>query len=225
MANIIDVSATLRTAVGSGPVNRLRKAGSIPAVVYGKGKDNQNIQVETKTFTKVIFGSASDNILVNLQIDGVQQLALVQEVQHDHLKGGIAHVDFHAIKDDEEIHAAVPVVLVGEAAGAKFGGMLELLLHSVEVRCLPKDLPEKITADVSHLNVGDSIHISDLKLAEGVRAKLDGNVVVAMVEKPKVEEVAATPAADAKADPKAKGAPAAKAAAPAAKAAAPAAKK
>lgn len=221
MANIIDVSATLRTAVGSGAVNRLRKAGSIPAVVYGKGRDNQNIQVDTKTFTKVIFGSASDNILVNLQIDGAKQLALVQEVQHDHLKGGITHVDFHAIKEDEEIHAAVPVTLIGEAAGAKFGGMLELLLHSVEVRCLPKDLPEKIIADVSHLNVGEGIHISDLKLPEGVRAKLDGHVIVAHVEKPKVEEAApaATPAADAKADPKAaaKAAPAAKAAAPAAK--------
>ena len=218
MANIIDVSATLRTAVGSGAVNRLRKAGSIPAVVYGKGQDNKNIQVDTKTFTKVIFGSASDNILVNLQIDGGKQLALVQEVQHDHLKGGIAHVDFHAIKEDEEIHAAVPVVLVGEAAGAKFGGMLELMLHNIEVRCLPKDLPEKITAEVAHLNIGDAIHISDLKLPEGVRAKLDGHVVVAMVEKPKVEEVVAAPAADAKADPKAaKAAPAAKAAAPAAK--------
>jgi len=220
MANIIDVSATLRTAVGTGAVNRLRKAGSIPAVVYGKGRDNQNIQVDTKTFTKVIFGSASDNILVNLQIDGAKQLALVQEVQHDHLKGGITHVDFHAIKEDEEIHAAIPVVLLGEAAGAKFGGMLELLLHNLEVRCLPKDLPEKITVDISHLNVGEGVHISDLKLPEGVRAKLDGHVIVAHVEKPKVEEAApAAAAADAKADPKAAGkaAPAAKAAAPAAK--------
>jgi len=220
MANIIDVSATLRTAVGTGAVNRLRKAGSIPAVVYGKGRDNQNIQVDTKTFTKVIFGSASDNILVNLQIDGAKQLALVQEVQHDHLKGGITHVDFHAIKEDEEIHAAIPVVLLGEAAGAKFGGMLELLLHNLEVRCLPKDLPEKITIDISHLNVGEGVHISDLKLPEGVRAKLDGHVIVAHVEKPKVEEAApAAAAADAKADPKAAGkaAPAAKAAAPAAK--------
>jgi len=220
MAKIIAVSATLRTAVGTGAVNRLRKAGSIPAVVYGKGRDNQNIQVDTKTFTKVIFGSASDNILVNLQIDGAKQLALVQEVQHDHLKGGITHVDFHAIKEDEEIHAAIPVVLFGEAAGAKFGGMLELLLHNLEVRCLPKDLPEKITIDISHLNVGEGVHISDLKLPEGVRAKLDGHVIVAHVEKPKVEEAApAAAAADAKVDPKAAGkaAPAAKAAAPAAK--------
>jgi large subunit ribosomal protein L25 len=157
---------------------------------------------------------------VNLQIDGAKQLALVQEVQHDHLKGGITHVDFHAIKEDEEIHAAIPVVLFGEAAGAKFGGMLELLLHNLEVRCLPKDLPEKITIDISHLNVGEGVHISDLKLPEGVRAKLDGHVIVAHVEKPKVEEAApAAAAADAKADPKAAGkaAPAAKAAAPAAK--------
>lgn len=222
MANIIDISATQRTASGTGAVNRLRKAGSIPAVVYGKGVANQNIQVDGRSFTKVIMNSASDNILVNLQLDGGKQLALVQEVQHDYIKDKITHVDFHAIKEDEEIHAAVPVVLTGEPAGAKFGGMLELLLHAIEVNCLPKDLPEKITADVTHMKVGDALHISELKLPEGVRVKLDGHVVVAMVEEPKVEEApapGAAPAADAKGTPAAAAAPAkdAKAAAPAAK--------
>lgn len=214
MANIIDVSANLRTATGTGAVNRLRKSGAIPAVVYGRGRDSLNVQVDSRSFTKIINHSASDNILVNLQIDSGTQLALVQEVQHDHIKGGIIHVDFHAVNESEDIHAAVPVELVGEAAGLKFGGLLELLVHALEVHCLPKDLPEKITVDVAHLNVGDSVHINEITLPAGVSTRLEGSIIVAHIAAPKVEEAApAAPAADAKG---------AKAAAPAAAKAAPA---
>lgn len=201
MANIIDITVSPRTAVGTGAVNRLRKEGIIPGVVYGKGRENVNVQLDRKSFSKVLQNSSSDNILVNLSIDGAAQLALVQEVQHDYIKSTVTHVDFHAINADEEIHAAAPIHLTGEPAGAKFGGLLELHLHSLEVRCLPKHLPEKLTADVSHLNVGDALHVSDLKLPEGVRVKLDGAIVVAAVSQPRVEEStpSAAPAADAKA--------------------------
>ncbi len=223
MANIIDIPASNRSETSTGRVGRVRRSGNIPAVLYGKKVQNTNLVVDTKTFTKVINSSASDNILVNLKLDGGEQLALVQEVQHDHIKGGILHVDFHAIAMDEEIHAAVPVETVGEAAGAKMGGQLEILLHTLEVRCLPKDLPEKITIDVSHLNIEDAVHVRELNLPEGVRVKLDGDVVVVILEEPKEAEAApAAPAADAKA-PAAKAGDA-KAAAPAA-AAKPAAKK
>lgn len=200
MANIIDVSANIRTATGTGAVNRLRKSGAIPAVVYGRGRDNLNVQLDSRSFTKIINHSASDNILVNLQIDSGNQLALVQEVQHDHIKGGIIHVDFHAVNENEDIHAAVPVELVGEAAGLKFGGLLELLVHALEVHCLPKDLPEKIQIDVAHLKVGDAIHVSEVTLPKGVSTRIDGSVIVAHLVEPKVEEAApaAAPAADAK---------------------------
>ena len=228
MAHIIDIPATKRSETGTGRVNRFRKSGNIPAVLYGKKVETSNLTVDSKTFTKIINNSASDNILVNLKLDAGEQLALVQEVQHDHIKGGILHVDFHAIAMDEEIHAAVPVETIGEAAGAKMGGQLEILLHKLEVRCLPKDLPQKIVIDVSHLNIEDAIHVRELNLPAGVSVKLDGDVVVVILEEPKeVEELpaAAAAAADAKAAAGAK-APAAgaKAAAPAA-AAKPAAKK
>jgi len=228
MAHIIDIPATKRSETGTGRVNRFRKSGNIPAVLYGKKVETSNLTVDSKTFTKIINSSASDNILVNLKLDAGEQLALVQEVQHDHIKGGILHVDFHAIAMDEEIHAAVPVETIGEAAGAKMGGQLEILLHKLEVRCLPKDLPQKIVIDVSHLNIEDAVHVRELNLPEGVSVKLDGDVVVVILEEPKeVEEApsAAAAAADAKAAAGAK-APAAgaKAAAPAA-AAKPAAKK
>jgi len=218
MANIIDIPASKRTETGTGRVNRFRKSGNIPAVLYGKMVQTSNLTVDSKTFTKIINHSASDNILVNLKLEAGEQLALVQEVQHDHIKGGILHVDFHAIAMDEEIHAAVPVETIGEPIGAKMGGQLEILLHKLEVRCLPKDLPQKIVIDVSHLKIEDAVHVRELVLPAGVSVKLDGDVVVVILEEPKeVEE--ATPAAAA-ADAKAAGgkAPAAgaKAAAPAA---------
>lgn len=215
MAKILDLVAQPRTVSGTGAVKRLRTSGSTPAVVYGRKVAPLNVQVDTKTFTKILQGSASDNILVSLKLENGEQLALVQEVQHDHLKGGITHVDFHAIAMDEEIHAEVPVEVVGEAPGLKFGGLVEAIHHTLEVRCLPKDLPEHITVDVSSLELGKAIHVGEIKFPEGVRPKLAAEVVVVMCEEPKVEaepEPAAAAAAAAKAAPAAKAA-----AAPAAK--------
>lgn len=199
MAKILDIIAQPRTSEGTGAVSRLRKAGSIPAVVYGRKVAPTNVQVDAKTFTKLLESSASDNILVSLKIDSKEQLALVQEVQHDHLRGGILHVDFHAVAMDEEIHAHVPLHLVGESPGAKAGGLVESIHHTLEVRCLPKDLPEAIDVDISNLQAGKGIHVGEVTLPEGVTAKLSADVVLIMCEEPKVvEEAPAAPAADAK---------------------------
>jgi len=208
MAKILDLITEPRTSEGTAAVKRLRKAGSIPAVVYGRKTPVTNVQVDSKTFTKILQNSASDNILVSLKMGSGEQLALVQEVQHDHLKGGILHVDFHAIAMDEEIHAEVPVETTGEAIGLKFGGLVEIIHHTLEVRCLPKDLPESISVDVTALQVGKSIHVGEIPYPAGVRPKLAADVVVLMCVEPKVE-AEPTPAEAAAA---AKGAPAAKAA-------------
>jgi len=189
MAKILDLQAEVRTQSGTGAVKRMRKAGTIPAAVYGRKVQASNIQVHGKTFSKLLEGSASDNILVSLKIAGVaeDQLALVQEVQHDYLRGGILHIDFHAVAADEEIHANVPVVTVGEAKGQKQGGMVEAIHHEIEVRCLPKDLPESIQIDVTHLEVGQGVHVREINFPEGVSCHLGGDVVIVMCEEPKVE--------------------------------------
>ncbi len=225
MANIIDLQAEPRKRSGTGAMGALRREGLIPAVLYGRGRENANLEVHAKTFNKIVEHSASDNILVTLKIEGASgdQLALVQEMQHDHLKGGILHIDFHAIREDEEIHADVPVDLVGTPEGLKEGGVLEYIHHAIEVRCLPKDLPEKLTFDVTHLKLNDAVHVHEIKLPEGVRTRLGADVVIALVAEPKVEAepvpAAAVPAEGAAAA-AAGAAPAAGAAAPAAGAAA-----
>ena len=227
MAKILDLQAEVRTQSGTGAVKRMRKAGTIPAALYGRKVKPSSIQVHGKTFSKLLAGSASDNILVSLKIAGEEQLALVQEVQHDYLRGGILHIDFHAVAADEEIHANVPVAMIGEAKGLKQGGLVEAIHHEIEVRCLPKDLPESIEIDVTGLEVGQGIHVREITFPAGVICHLGGDVVIVMCEEPKVEvepepTAAAAPAAGAK--PAAAAAPAA-GAKPAAAAAKPAAKK
>lgn len=224
MAKILDLDATVRNAIGNRHGVRMRKAGRIPAVIYGKKHANKNLEVDAKTFNLLLAKSASDNILVNLTIQGEAEksLALVQEVQHDYLKGGILHIDFHAVAADEDIHANVPIILSGVETAEKKGGKLEFVIHELEVHCLPKDLPESFSVEVGQLEINDSIHVRDLKLPAGVSTKIHGELVVAVLKEPKVVEEAApaaaaaapvaAPAAGAKAAPAAAAAPAAKAA-------------
>jgi large subunit ribosomal protein L25 len=158
----------------------------------------------------VLHKSASEQILVNLTVEDLKEtkLALIQDVQHNPLTGHIIHLDFHAIREDEIIHANVPLELVGDAIGVKSGGgLLEHLFHSLEIKCLPKDLPDVITADVSGLELNQSLHLRDVKMPEGVKPVADGSVIVALVSEPKVvvETAPAAAAAPAAAKGDAKG--------------------
>jgi large subunit ribosomal protein L25 len=187
-----------RKRSGTGALKRLRREGLVPAIIYGKKFENSNLKVNARAIRDLLAHSTGENILVNLEIEGAgRQLALIQDVQHNPLNGGIIHVDFHAVKEDEKIHARITVELVGEPAGVKQGGLLEHLIHSLDVECLPKDLPDRISVDVSALTVGQSIHMREVTLPEGVHARLAGDVIVALVAEPRVveEPVAAAPVA------------------------------
>jgi len=180
--------ATLRKRSGSSLLKAMRREGLIPAVIYGKAQDNQNIKVEAREFSALLHQSASENILLNLDIEGEKQLAIIQDVQHDALAGTILHADFRAINEKERIHATLPVEAKGNAPGVKAGGMLDVQVRNIEVHCLPKDLPEMLTIDVSSLEIGDAFHVSEIPFPEGVEPTLDGQVVVAMVAPPRIAE-------------------------------------
>jgi large subunit ribosomal protein L25 len=140
--------------------------------------------------------SASENILVDLKIEGDQpakRLALVQEIQHHPLSGQILHVDFHEVAEDEKVTIAVPVESEGEAAGVKEGGVLEHVLFKVRVRGFLRDLPDVITIDVSHLAIGQAVHIGELPTPPGVEILGDKKISVIAVAAP-VVEVEETPA-------------------------------
>ena len=186
-----------RKRSGTGALKRLRREGLVPAIVYGKKFDNINLKVNAKEVRDLLAHSTSENILVDLQIEGGgNQLALIQDVTHNPLSGNILHIDFHAVREDEKIHARVPVRLTGESAGVKLGGMLEHQIHSLEISCLPKDLPEAIVYDVTHLNTGDFVHVRELTFPEGVQPKLAGDVIVIHVAAPRVRAEPAAAAAE-----------------------------
>jgi large subunit ribosomal protein L25 len=135
--------------------------------------------------------ASGENVLVELEIggDGQNRTALVQEVQHSPVGGDIRHVDFHAVSMDQMIQAEVPLEPVGTAVGVKtFGGLLEQSLRVLAIECLPGDLPDRITVDVSQLNIGDAIHVRDIQLPQGVTPKVQVDLTAFSVVAPVVEE-------------------------------------
>jgi large subunit ribosomal protein L25 len=170
---------------------RLRTASRIPAVIYGRQTQPLNLELKVKDFEDLLHHSVSEAILVDLSIDGpeaAKRLAMVQEIQHHPLTGRVLHVDFHQVAEDEKVTVTLPVESVGEAAGVKTsGGILEHVLFKVKLRGLPKDLPEVIEVDVSHLEVGQAIHLGEIKLPPGVDAIGDKSIPVIAVAAPITE--------------------------------------
>jgi large subunit ribosomal protein L25 len=192
MAKQLKLKAQVRAATGRSVAKELRREGSVPANIYARGEAPTNLQIDKKEFTNLLAHATSEHLLVDLEItEGgteTSRLALIQEVQHHPLKGDVLHVDFHAVRADEKIHAAIPVEPVGEATGVKnHGGIMEVAVHELEVECLPRDLPDIIRIDVTELGVGQAIHVRDLQLPEGVAARANPDLTVIIVAAPRVE--------------------------------------
>lgn len=192
MAKQVKLSAQVRPHVGRSAVNKLKKQGIVPAVIYGGKIEPQALQVAARDIKTLLSHAVGENILVELEIEQsgskATRMALIQEVQHAPLSGDVLHVDFHAVNMNETLTASIPVEPVGEANGVKnFGGILEQSLRAVEVECLPKDLPEIITVNVSGLGIGDSIHVKHLMLPPGVTALDDPELTIFLVAEPLVE--------------------------------------
>jgi large subunit ribosomal protein L25 len=184
MAKQETLQAEKRDVKGTTASKRLRRTGIVPAVIYGSNQDEYTIQLDSKSFFDLARKQASHNFLVNLEINGAKEkskLAIVQDIQRDPLTGNLIHVDFRAVSSTDVIHATVPIELRGEAIGVKSGGLLEQLVHEIEVTCNPTNLPETIVNDVEELKIGQSIKVGQLNLPEGVTVKLDKEVLVAII--------------------------------------------
>lgn len=198
MAKQVKLSARPRTESGRNAVKQVRSRGSVPANIYGGNGAPANIEVSLKEIKSLLAHAVGENILVDLEItEGgatTNRLSLIQEVQHHPVRGDILHVDFHAVSMTEEIEAEIVLEPVGEPVGVKTGGgLLQQNMRTLSISCLPKDLPELITVDVSGLNIGEYLHVKDIKLPSGVTAAVDGELTVFLVSEPTVaEETAAT---------------------------------
>src|SRR6266403_846848 len=191
MAKQVKLKAEPRSATGRSAARRLKARGIVPAVVYGGKEKSQSLQVSARDINAMLSHASGENILVELEIAGEKatRTALLQEVQHSPVGGDVLHVDFHAISMDEKIQADVPLEPLGVPTGVKnFGGLLEQNLRVLAIECLPRDLPDRITVDISALNIGDSIHVRDIKLPAGVTAKVQPDLTAFSVVAPVVEE-------------------------------------
>ena len=165
-----------------------RKAGRIPGVVYGGGEEkNSLVEVDEKTFGRVMDSASSDTVLLNLKVGDASRLALVQEVQHHPVSRKPLHVDFREVKPDQSVIVTLPTVPVGEAVGVKTGGgTLEHVLRYIKVKGTPSSLPESIEVDVSALDIGQTLHVSDVATADGVELLGNASNPVISISKPRV---------------------------------------
>lgn len=190
MAKQVKLAAEPRSALGRSAVRKLKATGAVPAVIYGAKDKPESLQVSRRDINAILSHASGENILVELEFAGAaNRLALVQEVQHAALGGDVLHVDFHAVSMDEVIEADVPLEPTGVANGVKnFGGLLEQNLRTLSIECLPRDLPDTISVDVSALNIGDSIHVRDLPLPAGVTTRISPDLTAFAVMAPTVAE-------------------------------------
>ncbi len=197
----IKIKAEARTEQGTGAVRRLRRTGMIPgSVMKMKKGGTELIKLPAHDFMMAMRGHASKQLLVTLDMNGTEVPALMREMQNDVLAGTPIHVDFSEVSLTEKVRVTVPLYLVGEAVGVKLGGgVLEQVLRTIEVDCLPTDIAEKFEVDVSRLGLDQTLFVRDLQLGEKQTIVTRGELAVAVVKAPD-DVAAATPSAAGAAD-------------------------
>ena len=162
------LQAEKRDETGKGVARRLRAGGRVPGVLYGQGVEPVALSVDAREMFHILHGAAGANALVDLVVDGSEHLVLAREIQRDYIHNSLIHIDFLAVSRTQAITVNVPVVETGEAAGVKEGGVVEHHLREVAVECFPQDVPDQIEIDITEIELGDMVHVSDLVAPEGV---------------------------------------------------------
>ncbi len=184
MTDVI-LEASPRTLLGSRNAGRLRRTGKLPAVVYGLEADTVAVTVNARELDHALHSESGANTLITLQLDGTDMLALARQIQRHPTRNELVHVDFVRVRRDVAVSADVPLIAEGEPPGAKEGGILEQLFFSVTVEALPGNIPTEIVVDVSHLALGDQLHVADLAIPDGVTIQHEPDELVAQVSIPR----------------------------------------
>lgn len=188
MTTTKNLSAMKREGSGKGVARKLRQAGRVPAVLYGRGHDALPLSIDAMEAEHLFSGISVESTIIDLQIEGESApvQTLVREVQAHPHKKELVHVDFLRLQKGVAVDVSVPVHLDGTPVGVKtHGGNLEHTLHELPVRCIPSLIPEAIVVDVSGLDLDQAVHVSDLTLPEGVEATVEGDRMVCMVTAPR----------------------------------------
>ena len=190
------IEATRRAPGGKNANRRLRTAGLIPAVLYGRGREPVPLSVEPKAVVDILYSESGQNTIFSLSVDGGEQTnAMVKEYQLDPVKGKLIHTDFVQIAMDRLLEVSVNVELVGEAEGVKAGGLLDFVTRSIDLECLPKDIPDSIKVDVGRLKINDYVRVKNIEFDSRIKVLTDPEVVIVTISPPLKEEVAPVEAA------------------------------
>jgi len=183
--------AEIREGVGKGAARKLRAKGMIPAIFYGPRSEAIPLVVGSKEFAKTLQTEAGENVLIDLEIQkggrSDRRVVMVKDIQIDPLQMTALHTDFYEVAMNVMVIVEVPIHLVGKPEGTKMGGILEQIRRTIQIQCLPGDIPKSIDVDVSPLKIGDSIHVQDIQV-EKVKILAETNYTIATVVPPTVEE-------------------------------------
>jgi large subunit ribosomal protein L25 len=198
-ANDATLKATPREGSRKGLARKLRAAGRVPAVVYGRGEETRKLSIDAHELALLFARVHWENTVITLDIEGEHGAVktLVREVQSHPLRGMPLHVDFQQIHAGEKVTVHVPIRLIGTAPGVKLGGILMNTVSDLEVRCEADRIPEYIEVDVSNLGINDSIHLNEITLPEGVEPQIDADSTICSVAPPTVVPVEEAPAVEA----------------------------
>jgi large subunit ribosomal protein L25 len=187
----IDLKVQLREETGKGPAHRCRQKGLIPGVFYGPKVDSIPLTITQTEFKKALKGKVGENIIINLTVEGKEdigpQVAMIRDFQVDLIKRDVIHIDLQQIDLEKKITVAVPIELIGKAEGVKLGGILQQVERELEIRCMPLAIPERFEVDVSSLLMGESIHVREIAVPEGIEVLSSGEQTVVTVLSPKLE--------------------------------------
>lgn len=190
----LQLAATLRETTGNGPARALRRGGRIPAVLYGPETGALLLSVNIHEFELILKNHNINQMVLNLVIQNGESSTrpvMIKELQAHPVSKKLIHVDFYEISMTRKIWVNVPVVVGGKSIGEERGGIVQVVRRELEVLCLPGEIPESIVLDISSLDIGDAIHVEEVKLPEGVEISADTNFTVVTVTSPKAEEEAA----------------------------------
>ena len=182
------LTAEPRAERGSRPAGRLRRAGRVPAVIYGLGGDTVPVTVPSREVTHILSHGA--NTLIRLRFAGDDQLTLARQVQRHPTRGDLVHLDFIRVRTDVAVSAEVALHLIGEPEGVRNGGLLEQLVFGLPIEAMPQDIPGSIEVEVAHLDIGDQFRLDEITLPAGVTATIEPDALIAQVVAPRVAEVA-----------------------------------
>ena len=186
----VNVVAEAGRPTGSSHARRLRRAGKVPAVLYGHGVDPTPLTLDGRELRHALAGEAGVNALLSLDVNGTRHLAMARQIQRHPVRGSLDHVDFVIVRRDEVVTAEVPIHLVGEATEVHLGdGRVDQQLFALAVLARPGDIPVAIEVDVSALVIGESIRVGDLSLAAGVNTDVDPDTPVAVGQGPQAVEL------------------------------------